>query len=84
MGMIFDTLIKDICKYSSSGDLMICGDVNARTASATMSKFLIQFKNETSLSLSKSFETKSLTFHTAIERLGLFVVFVRLVGAMVF
>ena len=33
MGMIFDTLIKDICKYSSSGDLMICGDFNARTAS---------------------------------------------------
>jgi hypothetical protein len=50
----------------------------------TMSNFLIQFKNETSLSLSNSFETKPLTFHTPIERLSLFVVFVRLVGAMVF
>ena len=29
----FDTLIKDICKYSSAGDLMLCGDFNARTAS---------------------------------------------------
>jgi hypothetical protein len=29
----FDTLINDICKYSSSGDLMLCGDFNARTAS---------------------------------------------------
>ena len=29
----FDTLINDICKYSSSGDLMLCGDFNARTES---------------------------------------------------
>ena len=29
----FDTLINDICKYSSSGDHMLCGDFNARTAS---------------------------------------------------
>ena len=29
----FDTLINDICKYSSSGDLMLCEDFNARTAS---------------------------------------------------
>ena len=29
----FDTLITDICKYCSSGDLMICGDFNARKAS---------------------------------------------------
>jgi hypothetical protein len=27
----FDTLINDICKYS--GDLMLCGDFNTRTAS---------------------------------------------------
>jgi hypothetical protein len=33
----------------------------------TMSKLLIQFKNETSLSSSKSFETKPLTFHTPIQ-----------------
>jgi hypothetical protein len=29
----FDTLINDICKYSSSGDLMLCGNFNARTES---------------------------------------------------
>ena len=29
----FDTLINDMCKYSSSGDHMLCGDFNARTAS---------------------------------------------------
>ena len=29
----FDTLINDICNYSSCGDLMLCGDFNARTSS---------------------------------------------------
>jgi hypothetical protein len=67
----FDTLINDICK-----ELVVCVSTKP-----TMSKFIIQLKNETSLSLSNYFETKPLTFHTPIERLGLFVVFVRLVDS---